>query len=174
MRKLQKCKNDLDDLDFDLVSSRSHGHVDLVYTYLPYKYDHDQRSLRQSNVYFSVWPCTDNIWPWGQKFKIPPPKPLRGSPKEHFYSRLTSLHLKLREEFAKTCENGKKRKRPWWPWLWPCDLEVMGVSWPCPYLPTMRIWSWSEVIKAVKCLFQSLTLEGQYLTLRAKIQNSAA
>ena len=43
MRELQKSLNDLGDLDFDLVSSRSHGHVDLVYNYLPYIYDHDQR-----------------------------------------------------------------------------------------------------------------------------------
>ena len=30
----QKNGNDLGDLDFDLVTSRSSGHVDLVYTYL--------------------------------------------------------------------------------------------------------------------------------------------
>ena len=59
-RSPQKCVksakngNDLGDLDFDLVTLRSWGYVDLVHTYLPYKYDHDQRSLRQSNVYFGV------------------------------------------------------------------------------------------------------------------------
>ena len=59
-RSSQKCVksakngNDLGDLDFDLVTLRSWGYVDLVHTYLPYKYDHDQRSLRQSNVYFKV------------------------------------------------------------------------------------------------------------------------
>ena len=52
MRKKQGYGNDLGDLDFDLVTLRSWGYVDLVHTYLPYKYDHDQRSLRQSNVYF--------------------------------------------------------------------------------------------------------------------------
>ena len=46
--------NDLGDLDFDLVTLRSLGYVDLVHTYLPYEYDHDQRSLRHSNVDFSV------------------------------------------------------------------------------------------------------------------------
>ncbi len=60
-----------------------------------------------------------------------------------------------------------------WPGLWPCDLEVMGVCWTCPYLPSILIWWWSEVVKAVKWLFQCLTLKGQYLTLRAKIQKSA-
>ena len=41
---------DLGDLDFDLVTLRSWGHVDLVYTYLPYEYGDDRGSLRQSNV----------------------------------------------------------------------------------------------------------------------------
>ena len=108
--------NDLGDLDFDLVTLRSWGHVDLVYTYLPYEYGDDRGSLRQSNV--------------------------------------------------------QKRKWPWWPWLWPCDLEVMSACWPCLYLPTIWIWWWSGVIKVVLGHFPSLTLKGQYLTLRAKIQNS--
>ena len=59
-RSSQKCaktaknRNDLGDLDFDLVTLRSWGYVDLVHTYLPYEYGHDRRSLRQSNVYFKV------------------------------------------------------------------------------------------------------------------------
>ena len=40
--------NDLGDLDFDLVTLRSSGYVDLVYTYLRYEYDEDQGSLRLS------------------------------------------------------------------------------------------------------------------------------
>ena len=40
--------NDLGDLDFDLVTLRSSGCVDLVYTYLWYEYDDYQRSLRLS------------------------------------------------------------------------------------------------------------------------------
>ena len=39
-------------------------YVDLVHTYLPFKYGDDQRSLRQSNAVFKVWPWTPNIWPW--------------------------------------------------------------------------------------------------------------
>ena len=68
----------------------------------------------------------------------------------------------------------KKRKWPWWPWLWPCDLEVIRVGWPCLYLPMIWIWWLSKVIKAVLGHFQCLTLDVHYLTLRAKIQNSAS
>ena len=39
--------NDLHDLDFDLVTLRSSGYVDLVYTYLWYEYDDYQRTLRK-------------------------------------------------------------------------------------------------------------------------------
>ena len=62
-------------------------------------------------------------------------------------------------------------KRQWllWPWTWPRNLEVIGVCWPGPYLPTMTwldltmwIWWWSEIIKAANCLFRILTLKGQY------------
>ena len=45
---------DLGDLYFDLVTLRSQGHVDLVYTYLPYEYGDDWGSLRLSNAYFNV------------------------------------------------------------------------------------------------------------------------
>ena len=69
--KSAKNGNDLCDLDFDLVTLRSWGYVDLVHTYLPFEYGDDRRSLRQSNDYFNVWPWKVNIWPWGQKFKIP-------------------------------------------------------------------------------------------------------
>ena len=56
-----------------------------------------------------------------------------------------------------------------WPWLWPCDLEVVRVCRPCLYLPMIWIWWLSKVIKAVKGQFQYLTLDVHYLTLRAKI-----
>ena len=69
---------------------------------------------------------------------------------------------------------GKKRQWPLWPWTWPYDLGVVGVCRPCLYPPTIPIWWWSKIIKAVKCVFQGLTLKSQYLTLRAKNQNSAA
>ena len=49
-----KNRNDLGDLDFDLGTLRSLGYVNLVHTYPPYKYEHDQRSLRQSNANFKV------------------------------------------------------------------------------------------------------------------------
>ena len=61
-----------------------------------------------------------------------------------------------------------------WPWFWPCDLEVVQGCWACPYLRTIWIWWWSEVIKVVKRPFQGLTFDPLYLTLRVKIQNSAA
>ena len=43
----KKNGNDLHDLDFDLVTLRSSGYVDLVYTYLWYEYDDYQRTLRK-------------------------------------------------------------------------------------------------------------------------------
>ena len=46
--------NDLGNLDLDPMTLILVGYVDLVHTYLPYKYGHDRRSLRQSNVYFKV------------------------------------------------------------------------------------------------------------------------
>ena len=61
-----------------------------------------------------------------------------------------------------------------WPCFWPCDLEVVQWCWACPFLPTIWIWWWSEVIKVVKRPFQGLTFDPLYLTLRVKIQNSAA
>ena len=60
-----------------------------------------------------------------------------------------------------------------WPWFWPCDLEVVQGCWACPYLRTIWIWWWSEVIKVVKHPFQGLTFDPLYLTLWVKIQNSA-
>ena len=51
---MRKIGNDLFDLDFDLVTLRSWGFVDLVHTYLPFEYGDDRRSLRQSNDYFNV------------------------------------------------------------------------------------------------------------------------
>ena len=156
------------------MTLRSLWYIDLVYTYLPFKYGDDLRSLRQSNGYFEVWPWTPNIWPWGQKFKIPPHEISAYWPKKHFCVLLLLSNQNCRTSSKNGEKSAKKRKWPWWPWLWPYDLDIGRVCWPCPYLPTMRIWSWSEVIKVPKCLFLSLTLNALYLTLRAKIQNSAA
>ena len=86
----------------------------------------------------------------------------------------SKMHNRPLKEFAKTYKIDKKRKWPLWPWLWPCDLEVIRVCWPCLYLPMIWIWWRSVVIKAVKSQFQCLTLDINYLTLRTKIQNSAA
>ncbi len=44
----QKTGNDLADLDFDLVTLRLSGYVDVVYTYLWYEFDEDWGSLRLS------------------------------------------------------------------------------------------------------------------------------
>ena len=57
---------------------------------------------------------------------------------------------------------------------WLCDLGVNEACQPCPFLLMTWIWWESSIIKAVKVQFQSLTLNVHYLTLRAKIQNSAA
>ena len=53
-KKRQKNGNDLGDLDFDLVTLRSTGYVDLVHTYLRHEYGDHQRSLRLSQVNFEV------------------------------------------------------------------------------------------------------------------------
>ena len=50
MQKSAKNGNDLHDLDFDLVTLRSTGYVDLVYIYLQYEYGDHQRSLRLSQA----------------------------------------------------------------------------------------------------------------------------
>ena len=70
--KMAKNGNDLGDLDFDYVTLGSMRHVSLVHTYIWPKYDENRASLRLSNSNFKVWPWTSIIWPWGQKFKIPP------------------------------------------------------------------------------------------------------
>ena len=78
------------------LTLRSLGYVDLVQIYLPYKCEHDQRSLRQSNAYFQVWPWTPYIWPWGQKFKIPPQEISAYNPKEHVYAFLLPYYQNCR------------------------------------------------------------------------------
>ena len=52
--KIWKNANDLHDLDFDLVTLRSLGYVDLAYTYLRCNFGEDQMSLRQSKADFKV------------------------------------------------------------------------------------------------------------------------
>ena len=99
--KSAKNGNDLGDLDFDLGTLRSLGYVDLVHTYPPYKYEHDQRSLRQSNANFKVWPWTANIWPWGRKFKIPPHAIFLYWPKEHFCAFLSLSYQNCRTSSKK-------------------------------------------------------------------------
>ena len=56
MHKISKKRNDLCDLDFD--TPRSLEYADLLYTYLPFQYGDDQRSLRLPNAYFMVWVLT--------------------------------------------------------------------------------------------------------------------
>ena len=69
---------------------------------------------------------------------------------------------------------GKKRYHPLWPWPWPCDLDTAMVSWPCLGLPTRWIWWPNIVIKGVEWCVKGMTFDLEYLTLRVKIQNSAA
>ena len=52
--KIWKNANDLHDLDFDLVTLRSPGYVNLDYTYLRCDFGEDQRSLRLSKANFKV------------------------------------------------------------------------------------------------------------------------
>ena len=84
--KIWKNADDLHDLDFDLVTLRSPGYVNLDYTCLWCDFGEDRRSLRLSKANFKVWPLTSFIWPWGQKFKIPPHEISAYGPKEHFYA----------------------------------------------------------------------------------------
>ena len=51
-------------MSFDLVTLRSIGYVDPVYSYLWYEYGDHQRLLRLSKSNFKVWPWTSIIWPW--------------------------------------------------------------------------------------------------------------
>ena len=156
------------------MTLRSIWDVDLVHTYLSSQFEQDRRSLRLSKANFQVWPWTSIIWPWGQKFKIPLPKPPVGSLDACSHKVLALSYQNCRRSSRKRAKSAEKRKRPLWPWLWPCDLEVDIGCLPCPYLPMTLIWARLKVIKAVKSVFQSLTFDLQYLTLRAKIQNSAA
>ncbi len=68
---------------------------------------------------------------------------------------------------------GQKCHPPLWPWPWPGDLDTGMVSWPCLGLPTRWIWWPNTVIKGVKWCVKGLTFDLEYLTLRAKIQDSA-
>ena len=95
-QKTAKNGNDLRDLDFDLVTLRSTGYVDLVYTYLWYEYSDHQRSLRLSKANFEVWPWTSIIWPWGQKFKIPLPTFFAYGHREHIYAFLALSYQNCR------------------------------------------------------------------------------
>ena len=52
--KSAKSGSSLRDLDLDLVTLRSSGYADLVYTYLEYEHDEDQGSLRLSTANFIV------------------------------------------------------------------------------------------------------------------------
>ena len=66
-----------------------------------------------------------------------------------------------------------------WPWRYViigCDLDIGThmVCWPCRGLPTMYIWSPYHILKGGKRYVKCLTFDLEYLTLRAKIQNSAA
>ena len=154
-----KYGNDLCDLDFDLVTSRSLGYVDLVHTYLPFQYGDNQRSLRSSNAHFHVLPLTPNIWPWGQKFKIPPHSVFAYGPKEHSCAFIALSYQNCRRSSRKCVKSDKNGNDLCDLDLWPCDLKVTGVCWPCPYLPTIAIWWWSKVIKVIKCPFQGLTFD---------------
>ena len=89
--------------------------------------------------------------------KIPLSVSFAYGPKEHSCTFITLSYQNCRRSLRKRVKIGEKRQWPLWPWLWPCDLEVMGVCWPCPYLPSIWIWWWSEVIKVTKCPFQCLT-----------------
>ena len=91
-----------------------------------------------------------------------------------YLCNLSLIGWEMREEFAKMWKIDKKRYHPLWPWPWSDDLGTHMVCWPCLGLPTMYIWSSYLIIKGVKRYVKGLTFDLEYLTLRAKIQNSAA
>ena len=89
-------------------------------------------------------------------------------PKEHSYAFIALSYQNCRRSSRKYVKMAKKRKWPWWPRFWPCDLEVVQVCWPYPHLPTIWIGWWSEFIKIVKRPFQGLTFDPLYLTLKVQ------
>ena len=84
------------------------------------------------------------------------------------------LGWKLYDKFEEMWKISQKRYLPLWPWPWSGDLGTHMVCWPCLGLSTMYIWSSNLIIKGVKWYIKGLTFDLEYLTLRAKIQNSAA
>ena len=83
-------RNCIGDLDLEVMGSLR------PWTYLPCEYGDDRGSLRPSNVYFKGWPWKVNIWPWGQKFKIPPSRVSAYDPKEHSYAFLALSYQNCR------------------------------------------------------------------------------
>ena len=108
-------------------------YVDLVHTYLPFKYGENRRSLRQSNVDFKVWPWTPNIWPWCW------PMTLRSL----WYIDLvyTYLPFKYGDDLRSLRQsNSYFEVWPWkpniWPYCWPMTLRSLGyINLIYTYLP---------------------------------------
>ena len=139
------------------MTSRSLGYVDLVHTYLPFQYGDDQRSLRSSNAHFKVWPLTPNIWPWGQKFKIPPYSVFAYGPKEHSYAFIALSYQNCRRssrKYEKMAKNDQFITRTSWAenrsttkhmpgWHFFQDASTIAISW------------WSDIDKVVKRVWQT-------------------
>ena len=64
---------------------------------------------------FSVWPWNRVIWPWGQKFKIPPPKPPAGCLDACFCAISSPSYQNCRRSLQKHGKPAKNANDP-------CDL----------------------------------------------------
>ena len=134
------------------LTLRSIGYHDLVHTYLWPQFDEDWGSLRLSNAYFNVWPLTSIIWPWGQKFKIPPHEISAYGPKEHFYA-FSALSYQNCGTSSKKYEKMHKNDQ----FITRTSLTAFRTtSRPMPgsYFfqdaYTWAIWGWSDIGKVVK------------------------
>ena len=116
-----------------------------------------------------------DLWPWISDLEGKNSK-FRSHRKLHMVIFFISMHsylnpIKIEGGVSKNAKNRPKRHPPLWPW--PGDLDIGMVSWPCLGLPTRWIRWPNTVIKGVKWCVKGLTFDLEYLTLRAKTQNSA-
>ena len=133
------------------------GFVDLVHTYLPFKYGDDRSSLTQSNDYFNVWPWTISIWPWGQKFKIPLSVSFAYGPKEHSYTFIALSYQNCRRSSRKRVKSAKNGNDL-------CDLDFN--------LVTLRSWGFVDLVHTYLPFEYGVdqrSFDPLYLTFRVKI-----
>ena len=140
------------------LTLRSCRCVDLVHTYLPFEYGDDRRSLRSLNAYFKVWPLTPNIWPWGQKFKIPPYSVFAYGPKEHSYAFIALSYQNCRSsrKYEKMAKNDQFITRTSWAEnrsttkhmpgrYFFQDASTIAISWWWDIGKVVKTWSRTDV-----------------------------